>query len=86
ILAVIPESNTGATGNVSGTVTIYDVVKNVIVDNEEMIPVSGRLYFFWDGTNTHGRLVGTGTYMALFSMAGADGKKQVKSLRIGVKR
>jgi hypothetical protein len=86
ILAIVPEGITGVSGNISGTVTIYDVVKNIVVDNEEMIPVSGRLYFFWDGTNTHGRLVGTGTYMALFSMSGADGKKQVKSLRIGVKR
>jgi hypothetical protein len=86
ILAVIPENNTGSTGNISGTVTIYDVVKNVVVDNMAMVPVNGRLYFFWDGTNTHGRMVGTGTYMALFSMSGADGKKQVKSLRIGVKR
>jgi len=86
ILAVVPENTTGISGNISGTVTVYDVVKNIVVDNKEMIPVGGRLYFFWDGTNTHGRLVGTGTYMALFPMSGADGKKQVKSLRIGVKR
>jgi hypothetical protein len=86
ILAVVPESTTGVSGNISGTVTIYDVVKNIVVDNKEMIPVNGRLYFFWDGTNSHGRQVGTGTYMALFSMSGADGWKQVRSLRIGVKR
>jgi hypothetical protein len=86
ILAIIPESNVGVSGTISGTVTVYDVVKNVIVDNKEMTPVGGRLYFFWDGTNSHGRLVGTGTYMALLSMSGEDGRKQVKSLRIGVKR
>ena len=86
ILAVVPEGTTGISGNISGTVTVYDVVKNIVVDNKEMIPVGGRLYFFWDGTNAHGRKVGTGTYMALFSMTGADGKKQIKSLRIGVKR
>jgi len=86
ILAIIPESNTGISGSISGTVTVYDVVKNVIVDNKEMTPVGGRLYFFWDGTNTRGRLVGTGTYMALFSMSNEDGRKQVKSLCIGVKR
>jgi hypothetical protein len=86
ILAVIPESNTVGAGNVRGSVTIYDVVKNVVVDNKKMIPVNGRLYFFWDGTNTHGRQVGTGTYMAIFTISGADGKMQNRLLRIGVKR
>jgi hypothetical protein len=77
----------------SATVTIYDVMMNPIVKNKPMAYYSSgdlkdkKFFFVWDGTNSNGRKVGSGTYMA--SIRIDDGQGNVRTVppkRIGVKR
>lgn len=71
-----------------GRVSIYDVVKNSVIENHDMVfdPTSQRLYLAWDGRNRNGRLVGTGTYLAVLEITDGSEFKERHSVRIGVKR
>jgi hypothetical protein len=71
-----------------GTIRILDPFGNLILD-EKCKPdeTKTKLYFFWDGRNSKGRLVGAGTYIVVVSVYDAGvllGK--VKSLKVSVKR
>jgi len=70
-------------------ITVMDIVNNIVVDNVPMVwdqSGSKRLYFMWDGKNTDGRHVATGTYVAVVTVEDQNGKQQVNRVRIGVKR
>jgi fibro-slime domain-containing protein len=70
-------------------VKIYDALGNVVASG---IPVYGSatdndFYFFWDGRNSHGRVVGSGTYLALITIKElADNTVNVQKEKIGVLR
>ena len=88
VIMVEPEVQPRRAPRLSGTVSIYDVVKNPIVVDKPMAYDSntGRLYVVWDGTNSKGRLVATGTYLAVVDVSGGEELKKRRRLRVGVKR
>lgn len=71
-----------------GTVSIYDVVQNPVIQKKTMVfhNETNRLYFVWDGRNYNGRKVGTGTYLAVINVTGPDKRKFSSKINIGVKR
>jgi hypothetical protein len=87
-MIIIVEPNRELEKNVvlSATLSIYDVVKNSIVENAKMAfdVNSKRLVLMWDGRNRNGRLVSTGTYQAIVKITGTDGYNEVKTIRLGV--
>lgn len=72
----------------SGTASVYDVVKNPVIENVKMVFDNEFkcLYFIWNGCNSNGRKVATGTYIASMQITDNQGKKETKTTRIGVKR
>ncbi|MDD5674208.1 MAG: VWA domain-containing protein [Chitinivibrionales bacterium] len=72
----------------TGTVSIYDVVMNTVVKNRPMVfdGATQRLYFVWDGRNQDGRNVALGTYLAVIEIKDNVQKKSTQKIRIGVKR
>ncbi len=71
-----------------GTASVYDVVKNPIVQNIPMAydDATKKLYFVWNGRNSSGRLVATGTYQAVLKIRDNQDFKEIKTVRIGVRR
>jgi hypothetical protein len=72
-----------------GTVTIFDVVKNVIVEDHKMAFDGGtkQLVYLWNGRNKSDKAVATGSYVAVMRIKSKDGTvDQTKTVRIGVKR
>jgi hypothetical protein len=72
-----------------GTVTIFDVVKNVIVEDHQMAfdGVTKQLVYMWNGRNKSDKAVATGSYVAVMKIRSKDGSiNQSKSVRVGVKR
>jgi hypothetical protein len=72
----------------SGTVSVYDVVKNMLADREPMAfdPDKKALVYMWNGRNRNGKRVASGTYVALMSVESEDGTiKTVLPVRIGIK-
>ncbi len=71
-----------------GTVSIYDVAQNPVIQKKTMVfhSETNRLYFVWDGRNYNGRKVGTGTYLAVINASGPDKRKFSSKINIGVKR
>jgi hypothetical protein len=71
-----------------GKVSIFDVVKNLIVDNKDMAfdPLTKQVIFMWDGYNKNGKKVATGTYVAIMKITNDLGLSETRSVRIGVKR
>lgn len=58
--------------DIDGTVTIYDALGNKVVwiePSDKQLSASS-LYFLWNGTNKYGRMVGTGTYLAIIQIKG----------------
>jgi Glycosyl hydrolase family 9/Cellulase N-terminal ig-like domain len=70
-----------------GTIRILDPFGNLIRD-EKCKPdeTTTKLYFFWDGRNSQGRLVGTGTYKVVVSVYDAGVLLGKKKLNVSVKR
>ena len=71
-----------------GTVSIYDVVHNPILQGAQMVYDSGknRLYYIWDGYTNSGRKSGPGTYMAVVKISDQTGKSLTKMVNLGVRR
>lgn len=71
-----------------GTASVYDVVKNPIVQNIPMAydDATKKLYFVWNGRNSSGRMVATGTYQAVLKIRDNQDFNDIKTVRIGVKR
>lgn len=72
----------------SGTASVFDVVKNIIIEDIPMVEKDGVLFLVWDGRNSKGRKVSTGTYVAVMKITDNQNPpyKENKSIRIGVKR
>lgn len=73
----------------SGTVSIYDVVKNSIIKDKPGVYdlEKQKFYFAWDGLNSNGRKVATGTYIAVVNVF--DNQKNIKDTKVlylGVRR
>lgn len=87
VIVVEPDRNISHFYPLKGTVSIYDVVQNPVIQKKNMVfhSETNRLYFVWDGRNYNGRKVGTGTYLAVINVSGPD-KKYSKRINIGVKR
>jgi hypothetical protein len=88
IVMVKPEGLLRNSTELSGTVSIFDVVKNTIIENHLMAfdPDTKQLVYMWDGRNSNGKAVATGTYVAVMTINDGQGKAQTKTVRIGVKR
>lgn len=89
VIAVEPEDGNLRPGvKLSGKASIYDVVKNPIIENKPMVEKNGYLYFVWDGINNKGRKVAAGTYVAILSITDNQSPPVTKNkiIRIGVKR
>lgn len=88
VLSVLPATETKISSGqqISGTITIFDVAKNIIISSARMFAISGRLFYLWDGRDSKQNKVGCGTYTAVFKYNDSQGKKFTSSVRIGVKR
>jgi hypothetical protein len=74
--------------SVEGTIKILDVFGNVIRD-EKCIPDEGKtkVYFFWNGRNSSGRIVGAGTYVVVVNVINEGVPlEKVKPFKVSVKR
>lgn len=87
VIIVEPDRDITHECPLNGTVSIYDVVSNPVIEQKSMVFDNGtnRLYYVWDGRNYNGRKVGTGTYLAVINV-NKQGQKFCKKLKIGVKR
>jgi hypothetical protein len=87
VIAVVPEGKIENAAIVEGTVTIYDAVKNMIVNKKPMTGDSEkRLFYVWDGRNSHGRNVGSGTYLAVIELFINKKPDSIKKIYLGVQR
>ena len=88
ILSVEMNPKTNGPAVLSGNVSIYDVLSNVIIKEMKMAfdPGTKRLYYVWGGRNSKGQDVPVGTYLAVFSISGNYQKEVMKKILIGVKR
>ena len=89
VIIIEPEGEILRSINLQGRVSIYDVVKNPIITDIPGVfdTENQKLYFTWDGLNSNGRKVATGTYLATVHIT--DPKTNLKltrNLRLGVKR
>jgi hypothetical protein len=71
-----------------GSMTIYDVVANVIRSDVPIVrdPGNRTLYLIWDGRNAAHRLAGSGTYLAVIAITDGSGTSRVFRQLIGVLR
>jgi hypothetical protein len=88
ILSVEMNPKTNGAAVLSGKVSIYDVLSNVVIKEMQMIfdPSTKRLYYVWGGRNGKGLDVPVGTYLAIFSISANYQKEVMQKILIGVKR
>lgn len=88
IIVVRPESSLRPHIQLSGKVSIYDVVKNTVIEDIQMVFDNDykQLLYVWNGTNHKGRKVATGTYLAILEMSDNIDHKETRTIPIGVKR
>ncbi len=88
VISVVPvaPSSVLSTHQLSGSITIFDVAKNIIISNAQMVPVSGRLLYLWDGRDSKRDRVASGTYTAVLKYNDSQGNKYSATVRMGVKR
>ncbi|NLG16042.1 MAG: hypothetical protein GX556_01785 [Fibrobacter sp.] len=88
VVIVEPDRALRESLEMEGTISIYDVVHNPVVQKKSMVFDSrkNRLYYVWDGNNYNGRKTGTGTYQAVIKIKDRTGKKITRNLNLGVKR
>jgi hypothetical protein len=88
VISVVPVNSASVSSGqqLNGTVTIFDVAKNIIISNAQMFSVSGRLFYLWDGRDMKGNRVASGTYTAVLKYNDSQGKKYTGTVRVGVKR
>jgi hypothetical protein len=87
-LLVVPKTKNIHAISISARVKILDAVGNVVMDQTDMPAdeLTKRPTLVWNGTNRNGRYVGTGTYLAIFSLKESNKELSPVRLRIGVKR
>ena len=82
----------GRMGNVSNitqaSAIIYDAIGNLVVPKTEFQKKETDNIFclVWNGYNIHGRMVASGTYLAVLAYTDINGNTQTERKRIGVKR
>lgn len=88
IIVVKPETQLRPHVELAGKVSIFDVVKNTVIENEPMVfdKVSKKLFFVWNGVNHKKRKVATGTYLAVMEMSDNMGFKETGTIPVGIKR
>ncbi|MBD3239098.1 MAG: hypothetical protein GF331_00825 [Chitinivibrionales bacterium] len=85
-IVIVPHSQLPDGTQGQATVTILDVVGNVVVDEQKCryIESSGAFVYVWNGTNRQGRQVGIGTYLALVTVK--TNTTDVHRVKLGVTR
>ncbi|MDG5816610.1 glycosyl hydrolase family 8 [Chitinispirillales bacterium ANBcel5] len=84
---VTPENRTRYRPNVKEAyITIYDALGNVVLPKAELISTRDGFKYDWDVTNTRGRKVGTGSYLAIVSITDSDSGRSNPSTMIGIVR
>ncbi|KMQ52758.1 hypothetical protein CHISP_0527 [Chitinispirillum alkaliphilum] len=90
VVIVEPEQILRPHIHLSGKASVYDVVKNPMIEDVDMIydPESKRLFFIWDGRNRSGRAVATGNYTVIMNIRDNQGDNKSERIytRIGVRR
>lgn len=88
LIVVSPDRVIKNNVKLTGTLSVYDVVKNPIIINEPMVfdGTRQRLFLVWNGKNSNGRDVATGTYLAIAKLKDDQGFNATQILRLGVKR
>lgn len=88
VIVVRPVKPLQAHVKLSGKVSIFDVVKNTVLENEQMVFDQEKklLLYVWNGRNSKGRKVATGTYLAFMDMRDNADYVEIRSIPIGVKR
>lgn len=86
VLMTVPANSSENNIALSGTVSIYDVLKNIIIENQPLVINNNKSFYIWDLTNKNHRKVASGTYLAVFTISDRYGGKNTYRLRIGVKR
>jgi hypothetical protein len=82
----------GRMGNVSNitqaSAAIYDAIGNLVVPRKDFQKNETDNIFslVWNGYNANGRMVGSGTYLAVLSYTDVNGQTTTEHKRIGVKR
>jgi hypothetical protein len=72
---------------ISGSIKIFDAFGSTVRKADfKSDAAKTMVFFFWDGRNQSGRLVGTGTYVAIVTIRNEEGQVEKKRLLIGVKR
>ncbi len=67
--------------------TIYDAVGNMVAENLRSSLEGSNYYFHWDGRNHNDRLVGSGTYLGIFTITYTEtNRTEVKRVKIGARR
>lgn len=95
-IRIDPLTHIGAGASLTGSVSIQDVMGNIVArcegedDHQSNIqilsdPASSRLYMLWNGRNMNGRIVGTGTYVAMVKATDSEGKSSRRTVKIAVR-
>jgi hypothetical protein len=87
-LVVRPTGKVAEQANISAKISIFDAVGNMVLKDRTATPNQSRDYFtfVWDGVNENGRMVGTGTYLAVVIIRDDNGISALRRMKIGVKR
>jgi uncharacterized repeat protein (TIGR01451 family) len=64
-------------------ISIYDATGNIVVKSTPFVQSPSGPVFRWNGTNRHGRRVGSGTYIGIVTVDD-EGSEGVKRVKIGV--
>ena len=89
VIIVEPTDTTKNKINLQGKVSIYDVVKNPVIKDVPGVfdEKTKNFYFAWDGLNSNGRRVSTGTYIGIVNIIDLNKKQEKTStILLGVKR
>jgi hypothetical protein len=87
VIAVIPDGEVKTGILIEGTISIYDVVKNPVIRKKKMTADSEkRLLYAWDGRNSAGRAVASGTYLAVVEVKIDKRTEKVSKRYLGVQR
>jgi hypothetical protein len=73
--------------SINGSIKIFDSFGSTIRKEDfKSNTAKTMVFFFWDGRNSSGRLVGSGTYVANITVQNENGQVEKKKLLVGVKR
>jgi hypothetical protein len=88
-ITVKPKGSRKFSGELSGTVSIYDALGNIITQGSPMtyVPASTSLVWEFDGTTSRGREIASGSYHVVVVVSSSDMEKPQKMTAfIGVKQ